>query len=79
MSLKKVVHNTFKFTAYTSMLLMAFPLYEIVQVIVESSSNSFIFIDNVDLSNQFFFNGVMPFLALGYTFLISSYVTLKTY
>ena len=78
MNKKQVVHNTFKLIAYGSTLLMAFPLYEIIQVVIESSSNGFIFIDNVELSNRFFFDGLLNFLALGYIFLISSYITLKT-
>ena len=75
---KTFKHNTFKFIAYISTFLMLFPLYEIIQVVIESSSNSFIFIDNEELTNKFFFNGLMPFLALGYVFLFSSYITLKT-
>ena len=78
MNIKKVVHNTFNVVAYLSTLLMAFPIYEMSLVVIESSSNGFIFIDNVELSNRFFFGGLMPFLALGYTFFISSYITLKT-
>ena len=78
MNIKKIVHNTFNIVAFTSTLLMIFPVYEMVQVVIESSSNGFIFIDNVELSNRFFFGGVMPFLALGYTFLIASFITLKT-
>ncbi len=76
--LKQVVHNTFKSIAYGSTLLMVFPLYEIIQVVIESSSNGFIFIDNEELSNRFFFDGLLNFLGLGYIFLISSYITLKT-
>ena len=75
---KTFKHNTFKFIAYISTFLMLFPLYEIIQVVIESSSNGFIFIDNEELSNRFFFNGLMPFLAFGYVFLFSSYITLKT-
>ena len=78
MSLKKVVHNTFKLVSYSSMLLMVFPIYELALVVIESSTNGFIFIDNAELSNRFFFNGLMPFTALGYVFLVSSYITLKT-
>ena len=78
MNLKKVVHNTFNIVTYASMLLMVMPLYEIAQVVIESANNGFIFIDNVELSNRFFFSGVIPFLALAYTFLIASYITLKT-
>ena len=78
MSKQQIIHNTFKLIAYLSTLLMVFPLYEIIQVVIQSSSNGFIFINNLELSNRFFFNGVMPFLALGYTFLISSLIALKT-
>ena len=78
MNLKKLVHNTFNIVAYMTMVLMVFPVYEITQVVIESANNGFIFIDNVELSNRFFFNGLMPFLALAYTFLIASYITLKT-
>jgi hypothetical protein len=78
MNLKKLVHNTFNIVTYIAVALMVFPVYEIGLVVIESSSNGFIFIDNVELSNRFFFNGVMPFLALTYTFFIASFITLKT-
>lgn len=78
MNLKKLVHNTFNIVTYMTMVLMVFPIYELALVVIESSSNGFIFIDNAELSNRFFFNGLMPFLALGYVFLVSSYITLKT-
>jgi hypothetical protein len=78
MNKKQLVHNTFNIVTYMTMVLMVFPVYEMALVVIESSSNGFIFIDNVELSNRFFFSGLMPFLALTYTFLIASYITLKT-
>tara|TARA_R100001460_G_scaffold11781_2_gene27322 strand:- start:355 stop:594 length:240 start_codon:yes stop_codon:yes gene_type:complete len=78
MNKKQLVHNTFNIVTYIAVVLMVFPLYEIAVVVIESSSNGFIFIDNVELSNRFFFDGLMPFLALGYTFFIASFITLKT-
>jgi len=78
MNKKQLVHNTFNIVTYIAVVLMVFPLYELALVVIESSSNGFIFIDNVELSNRFFFDGLMPFLALGYTFFIASFITLKT-
>jgi len=78
MNIKKIVHNTFNIVTYIAVVLMVFPVYEIALVVIESSSNGFIFIDNVELTNRFFFNGLMPFLALTYTFFIASCITLKT-
>jgi len=78
MNIKKIVNNTSNIVTYSALILMVFPIYEIAEVVVESSSNRFIFIDDVALSSRFFFNGLMPFLSLAYIFLISSYISLKT-
>ena len=74
--IKTVVKYTLKGIIGFSLVLMVFGFSQILQVITASSSNGFIFINDIDLMNQFGF-GLLLFISFGWVVLISFFVELK--
>ena len=74
--IKTLVKYTLKGIIGFSLVLMVFGFSQILQVITSSSSNGFIFINDIDLMNQFGF-GLLLFISFGWIVLIGFFVELK--
>ena len=74
--IKTLVKYTLKGIIGFSLVLMVFGFSQILQVITSSSSNGFIFINDIDLMNQFGF-GLLLFISFGWIVLIGFFVEIK--
>ena len=74
--IKTLLRYTLKGIIGFSLVLMVFGFSQILQVITASSSNGFIFINDIDLLDQFGF-GLMLFIGFGWIVLISFFVEIK--
>jgi len=74
--MNKIKKNILRTLIGFSFIGMILGFYEIVQVVIESKNNGFIFTNDIDLMDQFVF-GLLVMVAFGWVALIGFFIEIK--